>query len=555
MTDSKQTYLSLSTGPIYDSMNQARSTRALWSASYLFSYFMKNVINKLRKENYKFLVPYIDNNDLFTDPLKCGLFHDRFIFLQKNQEDFIKLQNVVKDEVKSIANLIATDLDENITTVYEYIQNHFRNCLLQIDIGEDENPIELIDKLLDTQELQPQFNQKEDRSYLKEFFELKGVKKRRNFLIREAFAKEILDDDFNKVRFSSIPEITTAEVSIPLLNRNGGKKDYWSIFGHDQKNPFEALESCIQTKLLRYHKYFAVLQADGDHLGKLIAQLFSASIGPVEERFKGLSEALFNFDIAAIKVIEDYGAMSVYVGGDDILCLAPLKCQGKNIFTLVEDLDKVFHKTVIEAPQLADALSKVAQLPTMTYGISISYYKHPMNEALTEAFTQMRVIAKKKRNSVSFKLLKHSGSHFGACFKKPEKSDEENSKLSDELKEKTLYKNHFLPMLTFKFADSKGNEKTSNFLSSLQYKLNTNHGVLEAILGKEIAIQAFFDNNFNETIHQNSTFIKAVQESVKQAWKETDYISDDSERRKQTIADVHAMLRYVQFINQKANDE
>lgn len=552
------TYLALTTGPIYSTMQQARSTRAIWSASYLFSFFMKNVISKFREGEVKrtFLVPYIDPTNergLFTKTLKCGLFHDRFIFKQENEDDFETLQGIIKAEVISIAKKIATDLTAEEESVVKYLLHYFRNCTLKIEIDEQENPIETIDKILDSLELQPAFNAIESRNYLKDFIELKTSKNDRSFLVEHAFRTELEEGRKDEIRFDSVLEITTSELSETLYSYNKGK--YWEVFKENREKKDEQRfadllsHDCNKGKeLFRYHKYLAVLQADGDKLGELIKQLFTAGTGEVAKRFEGLSKALFDFDTKAIDIIESYGGMPVYVGGDDILCLAPLKAKGKNIFTLVEELDDAFRTLVVGRAELKEALAKVDQIPTMTYGISISYYKHPMNEALSEAFHQMRYVAKEKRNAVSFRLLKHSGSHFGAVFRKPKKNADDN--------EVTLYKNHFLKLLNMPIREWAGKDSGNSFLSSLQYKLNENFGVLEAILHDDVAIDNFFKNNFNENVHHESAFINAVRDAVKQAWKEFDRETmTPSQKKRQTISTVHAMLRYVQFINQKAQDE
>lgn len=548
----RDTYLALTTGPIYETLKLARSTRALWAASYLFSFLMKNVIDKFR-DTHTFLVPYVGDDRLFNEPLECGLFHDRFIFKQNEEDDFGKLKKVVEDEIDAIASGMAADLGADVVNVQNQMRHHLRNCLLKAEVPEDKNPIEVIDGLLDSQELQPMFNPVEQRNHLKDFIELKMSKQQRSFLVNHAFSTLIAVGKNDEVRFESILEITTAELSTPIFISNKGK--YWEIFKDNpnkkDKDRFEEMLADTSNhgkELMRHHKYLAVLQADGDHLGQLIQQLFQAGTGDVSKRFEGLSRALFAYDLKAMEVMETYGAMPVYVGGDDILCLAPLRNNGKNIFDLIEQLDNAFRDEVVGAKDLQSALSKVSNRLTMTYGVSISYYKHPMNEALDEAFHQMRNIAKEKRNAVSFRLLKHSGSHFGACFRKPQNPADEN--------EETLYRDHFLKLLGMPLEDGQGHEKAGSFLSSLQYKLKANHGVLDAILHDESAVDQFFINNFNESVHRNSEFIKAVCAAVKQVWKEFDREALPlEEKKKQTIATIHAMLRYVQFIGQKAKDE
>jgi CRISPR-associated protein Cmr2 len=542
MTASTRTYLALTVGPIYNTMQQARSTRALWSASYLFSYLMKMVIAHF-KDTHSFIVPYVDNKELFSNPMKTGLFHDRFIFLQKDEHDFQLLHDAITEEVRRIAQNMASDLgissEDDINTIIAYMNNYLRNSALKMDLKEDENPMEIIDEYLDTLELQPVFNKMESKNYIQQFIESKPENQQRNFLLKQAYTQEILAGKQDEIRFESIIEVTTAELSDPLFRRD--KSLYWQIFRSEEKNVFKELLRINKDKeLMRYHKYLAVLQVDGDYLGKVIKQLFRNDKLKVEKRFEHLSACLFEFDTEADSIIREFGAMPIYVGGDDIMCLAPLKCNGKHIFDLVDNLDNAFIRKVLNSEGLQEALTHVDKSPTLTYGISISYYKHPMNETLKEAHHQLRNVAKKKRNAVSFRLLKHSGSDFGATFNK-----------SGE-----LYRTYFKRMLEFSNESARKDDKTNSFLSSIQYTLMGNHGVLEAILHDDQAINEFFLHNFNESIHNNSLFIETVRDALKQAWKEIENEHIEIElMKKNTIETIHAMLRYIQFINQINGDE
>ena len=75
-----------------------------------------------------------------------------------------------------------------------------------------------------------------------------------------------------------------------------------------------------------YHKYFCIVQADGDNMGKTIQNGNVAAI----------STALIQYAAAAVPKISDYGAMPIYAGGDDLLFIAPVVGKdGKNIFDLI----------------------------------------------------------------------------------------------------------------------------------------------------------------------------------------------------------------------------
>jgi len=55
---------------------------------------------------------------------------------------------------------------------------------------------------------------------------------------------------------------------------------------------------------------------------------------------------------------------------------APISNTNNNIFDLIEDIDNLFDTYV------KNHFSSVKPAPSMSYGVSITYYKFPMHEAL-----------------------------------------------------------------------------------------------------------------------------------------------------------------------------
>lgn len=69
------------------------------------------------------------------------------------------------------------------------------------------------------------------------------------------------------------------------------------------------------------HPYLAVLVADGDRMGKLIAALGSP------EDHRSFSRKLAEFAKAAEKIVKQHNGVCIYAGGDDVLALVPVdKC-------------------------------------------------------------------------------------------------------------------------------------------------------------------------------------------------------------------------------------
>jgi CRISPR-associated protein Cmr2 len=87
-------YIGLTIGPIYKTLQNSKKPKELWSASYIFSYIMRNIIQEFKSRN--FVTPYIKDSSIF-DNTKVGLFHDRFIF--ESQDGDLELLKICIDKV------------------------------------------------------------------------------------------------------------------------------------------------------------------------------------------------------------------------------------------------------------------------------------------------------------------------------------------------------------------------------------------------------------------------------------------------------------------------
>jgi CRISPR-associated protein Cmr2 len=117
------TYLALTIGPIYKTLQKAKNTQSLWGGSYLFSYLMQQICLRL-KEKYAndFVIPYIKDDRIFKPHKGAGLFPDRLII--KNG-----LISDLKDAVQtSIENLVKHNV---VSAIIRFIQNQFRVLLKQ----------------------------------------------------------------------------------------------------------------------------------------------------------------------------------------------------------------------------------------------------------------------------------------------------------------------------------------------------------------------------------------------------------------------------------------
>lgn len=141
-------YIALTIGPIYKTLQNAKKPKELFSSSYIFSYIMREIIKNFKDR--KFITPYIEDESIFDENLKVGLFHDRFIFESK-ENDIYKLKSVIEDVLKKISQKLNISLQET----QEYLQINY----LEKELAHDANPILELTPYLDTKELFVQTSQ------------------------------------------------------------------------------------------------------------------------------------------------------------------------------------------------------------------------------------------------------------------------------------------------------------------------------------------------------------------------------------------------------------
>jgi CRISPR-associated protein Cmr2 len=538
------TYFALTIGPIYKTLSQAQRTREFWGSSYMFSWIMREIILGMIAEKTiteeEILMPYRKEHK--NEQVGTGLYHDRMI-AQISPE---KKDNVLK-EFKTIADTVLGKIATITKIDLAVLQSYFRLNAVLFDLDDGENIVETVTNYLDSLELQnPIFHEAWKIDWQESIYMLNN-------------ALFYGDASINKF-FPSIPEIATRGLVYlkPEEYHEYVRKDIIEVFQNNNR-PNKKSENDAQDLFIKhlsgdplfkdafhnYHKYIAIVHADGDNFGKTIS-----SIGVSPEEVKNLSKLLFNFAKDAAKAITVYGGTNVYAGGDDLLFFAPVATVNKNgnqtIFDLINNLDDHFKTTV------CDKLTKIAATdrPTLSWGVSISYYKFPLSEAIVSSRNLLFDDAKSYdgKNAVAFNLIKHTGQFFGATFGKGG---------SD-------YK-FFIKLLKDKF-----NTET-DFISSLQYRISGNEILLRSIFNDRDypeKVDNFFTNFFDEEIHSNKKdFVHSVRDMLKQAFtdsklpeKELEKMNEEEKEEahknsvKTAIDKTYSALRFIHFLNSKSDE-
>lgn len=537
-------YTAITIGPIGKTLAKARSVKSFWTASYLFSWIMRKLLEKLPKENFEILSPYRAGKDVLGEiSKKVGLFPDRLFakgeleekeFKRIKREIFgelaEKFKNAFQDEKDDIARKIDTESDpkrkrelEEIKSRYsnaaskgedirKYLENYLSISSITVELSSDCSILEQLNKYLDTQELFNKASTQTEEDYMEMFIEAPN----------NPFLKAYSQD-------RAFP--STSEIAVSGWEQNPPK---------DENGEVEYSKLTSKKGFRNCYKYLAVIKADGDGFGTYIKELKVdeekeiKENGEKENELTRFTKSFFEFSVeVANELIQKTKAIPVYIGGDDLFLFAPV-LEGnveKDVFNLIKEIDDLFIQK-----EIGEGLS-------MSYGVSIFYYKSPMSEAIDIADSMLRKAKEekeekekeKKKDTVAISIQKHSGQKIE--FLLPCKHS------TDKCKQETgLYKKATELIRAFKEDDS--------MLNSLIYWIED---MYETIFTDEVTlyqerINAVFDNFFDEEIHkENEVFFDLLKKFIHSM-----HHSEDTPRKlKDKKKLLHGILRYCQFVTAK----
>ncbi|ATR90768.1 type III-B CRISPR-associated protein Cas10/Cmr2 [Porphyromonas gingivalis] len=529
---SNEIYTAITIGPIGKTLAKARSVKSFWTASYLFSWIMRKLLEKLPKENFEILSPYRAGKDVLGEiSKKVGLFPDRLFakgeleekeFKRIKREIFgelaEKFKNAFQDEKDDIARKIDTESDqkrkrelEEIKSRYsnaaskgedirKYLENYLSISSITVELSSDCSILEQLNKYLDTQEVFNKASTQTEEDYMEMFIEAPN----------NPFLKAYSQD-------RAFP--STSEIAVSGWEQNPPK---------DANGEVDYSKLTSKTGFRNCYKYLAVIRADGDGFGTYIKNLNVNK----ENELTRFTKSFFEFSVeVANELIQKTKAIPVYIGGDDLFLFAPV-LEGnveKDVFNLIKEIDDLFIQK-----EIGEGLS-------MSYGVSIFYYKSPMSEAIDIADSMLRKAKEekeekeKKKDTVAISIQKHSGQKIE--FLLPCKHS------TDKCKQETgLYKKATELIRAFKEDDS--------MLNSLIYWIED---MYETIFTDEVTlyqerINAVFDNFFDEEIHkENEVFFDLLKKFIHSM-----HHSEDTPRKlKDKKKLLHGILRYCQFVTAK----
>ncbi len=526
----KTNYLAITIGPLYKTMIQARSTREIWASSFIFSLLMKEILTQLKGN------PKVETilNPTVTSISSTGTYHGAGIYPDRCH---LQMKEALTDD--EIDALRKKALDALPFWSYEQKERYFQIYVIQtqFEASATKSVLEHLNQVLDSTELQQKFIQQGSmdiigsldsniqKLYKSGVSENDGIFKRDSGDRRLPSIIEIINQEHE--HFSNYAEIVTQRIWTQLRQSRKTKK-YWDETDGDILS--EIKKKIAKESFKTRNKYFAIVQADGDGIGSMIQAL-----GNEAASLADFSEKLFDFSKIAAKHIFDFGALPVYIGGDDLLFVAPLvNKKDQTLFELIDTLDGAF-------------AAKIDEEASMSYGISIGYYKYPMGEVMTNAYellshsAKQLKIGKRAKNAAAFLVRKHSGQTFGTILPKGSEAYEYFTEM--------LKKHH--------------NNLKESFLSSLIYTLKAHEFLLVQAL-KEGREEHFFKHHFNEGVHTtNRQYLDSVRDLSRLIYDDMNgveanngWVAFGKPKDKDEIVSttIYSCLRLIQFLNAKDHD-
>ena len=524
------TYTAINIGPIIKTLGMARKPRELWVASYLFSYLMKSILGKLDKESIISPSPALLNTD---EKNGIGLYPDRA---------YIK-GLVTYDDIHPAVEEVAYTLGIN--------EDFFNVMVVSVEFNNDAEAIKGLNVALDRLEL---YNIGADSISTNNVRDLIKSVNRHEEDKKEGKGYKLVNDAFDSTSFvvNSLGEIAAVELdsdtswsdfrkAITSDDATENKKAY-SYLTKEKDKKENKKEN--KNNLKSYHKYICIVQADGDNVGKAVSHP-DLKDGEVEK----ISEALLNFGKDATTRIKNYGGLPIYAGGDDLLFIAPVVGHDKqNIFNLLEELDSESFRGVRDAIansglKVKDANNKEIPIKaSLSFGVSITYYKYPLYEALESARGQLFEKAKnvKGKNAIVVDWRKHSG---GAFHMEMSCADQQLQAAFKEMIEASSVE--------------------ESVVSAVGHKIRENEGLFRLWIDQTDADSRnnyFFQKYLEYDPNKKEPYKYAaltLLNLLTEKYKEADVRKNEKETKEQKLTQtMYAMLRIAKFINgEEVKDE
>ncbi len=528
-------YTAINIGPIIATLQMARKPRELGAASYLFSHLMKCIYEELGKKGVEILSPAKPN----CEKIGVGLYPDRVYV-----KDVITYQDI-EPCLDSFIDTLKTKENEGQLGIA--LKDYFNVMIISGEYNKESDAISGLNQKLDCLELYNRAIDSDAAQKVSELIRLKfksplfgmaftNGKCEVKTLAEYASAQLAANDDTQKDWEEAKNKAKVEEMTLELIPEEF--REYFK----DEGDFYKHLKQKIGKKLKSHHKYICIVQADGDNVGKTVSH------PDLEDgKVKDISKALLDFGEKAKTKIEDYGGLPIYAGGDDLLFIAPVVGKTKredgrweNILNLLEALNDKSFRGVSEVVKTCNLKKDGKSIEaSLSFGVSITYYKYPLYEALESARSLLFEKAKnvEGKNAIALDWRKHSGSAFSMSFSKT------NSELAKKFE-----------------AVIKQSQVEETLVSAVAHKIRNNEGLLKLWMGTEESTfternKAFFEKYMeydSDKTDKDALYKRSALELLNELYKTKVNLQMSEEQENESISEIiktmYAMLRVAKFI-------
>ena len=382
-------YYGITVGPIFDTIELTSSPGGLWVASFLFSNITKKLIKKLEQVGMDILLPTSSNDQSQS---QVGSYPDHIIFTGNIEGSTIN--SIILEVKKEIADLLISSYRDGLSKsldnedrIKQYIIDYLNiHCVKAGKLIDQNNIVSGVSEYLDNIELSKNYIHQDNDPFFLNFFS--GINRDRNIFIRN-FIKRVINDG------------TKAQV----IKKDQGIKSIDDI---------AFVKAFADSKI---SEYYAIVYADGDNMSSNFKLLDST------KDIKDFSDACIQYTNSCAKIIGEYGGVTIYAGGDDLLFLAPLvNSKKETIFDLCAQINQTFQEIInSKFNELKNNTHQqdleTIKMPTVSFGVAITYKKFPIYEGLELARDMLFTYAKQgDKNNLAIRLSKSSGQSVAMIF-------------------------------------------------------------------------------------------------------------------------------------------
>ncbi|MDB0057101.1 type III-B CRISPR-associated protein Cas10/Cmr2 [Akkermansiaceae bacterium] len=436
-------------GPVQDFIAAARSTRDLWSGSYLLSWLVAVGIRELQKEGGKMIFPNPAGQPLLDlDKAKSGDDHTRLLipnfpnlFIARVEGDVddvaSKVERAIETEWKKIANAVWLagqyfGLTENKDRFDAQVKRHLSIAWQATPLQSDyEDAYRHNGWHLDAVRQTRDFKAWDSGPGMNEKDSLSG----REEALFTGSGKPDQSNDWHKL-FNKHTDHLGAVAIIKRCWHLAYLKAKWGFETGPDKFRIRSIPA-IAARQMKHDddedaqekvtgdKYIAAIAFDGDSIGRWVNGDFHPNKEKLAQHHSDFSKALSNFALHEVreKIVEaevdgtnEKGRPAkvplgqlIYAGGDDVVCLVPADAA----LEIAEKLRTSFCKCTEETPSEKGK-------PDASAGIAIAHIHAPLQDLIREAQkAEKRAKKTVDRSAFSVTLMKRSGeiSHWGSKWK------------------------------------------------------------------------------------------------------------------------------------------